>query len=218
MNPSPLRGSLASLGAGYRQAVRRTRSMDIYAKAVENVWSALVSGRIFPNQVFTLGWRHYRFFDADLMLDRDFIGLTNQLLELEGAKCACMVNVDTGTNAEVLPSTIQLDQRSPTETFAAVTQGPINWLTCMVNLGASSDLGGWCAYCEPMAEIAVIAFRSSELYERAGNILAGLQAGTVKQQLAEPKIYVFMHAAMNPGYFEQLAAEYSEVAETEQGA
>jgi len=192
--------------------------MDMYAKAVDNISQALVSGRTFPNQVLTPGWGHFRFFDDDVMRSRAFVGVTNQLLELENAACACMVNVDGGTNAEIEPRILRLHRRSPSEAFDQVTQGSVNWVTCMVSLGASSDLGGWCAYCEPMAEIAVIAFRSSALYERAGDVLAELQARTVTQQLAAPQTWVFEHAAMNPGYFDRLVAEYSEGAEAGHGA
>jgi hypothetical protein len=184
--------------------------MDHRARALENVQKALITNRTFPNQVFVSGWDRFRFFDDWHMRQSKFLEIANILLELDGGNCVCLINADGGTNGEIEPSAIYFDRGAGEDAFAPALRGGINWLTCMVILAASSDRGEWCMYCEPMAELGVIAFRTPRAFERSVDILTRLDARTPAMQLAEPPSWVWEHADMNPEFFATLVREYAD--------
>lgn len=187
--------------------------MDHHARAFENVRRALVADRTFPDRVFVPGWDRFRFFDDLYMRQAEFVEVANRLLELDGGTCVCLVNADEGTNREIQPTALYLDRGATGDDFAPATHGSINWVACMVILAASSDKGEWCMYCEPTAEIGVIAFRSAGLFQRATELLVHLDARPPAMHLAEPSSWVWEQASTNPEYFETLVKKYADAIE-----
>ena len=184
--------------------------MDQDVRARENIRNALVADRTFPARVFVSGWDGFRFFGDWHMRQSEFVELAKLLLDLDGGSRVCLMNVDGGTNREVTPAYLCIGRDATADTFAPATTGPVSWVTCMVALAASSDRGDWCMYCEPMAELGVIAFRTPELFERAAHVLARLHAQPPALCLAEPTSYVWAHASSNPEYFATLVREYTD--------
>jgi hypothetical protein len=150
--------------------------MDNHVRARQNVERAFASNRGFPEQVFVQGWGGFHFFEDVYMRESAFVEIAQLLLDLDGGNCVCVINADEGTQKDVGPSSLYLDRGATAEAFGPAVEGSTNWLTCMVISAASSDKGEWCAYCEPMADLAVMAFRTPALLEGATDILARLNA------------------------------------------
>jgi hypothetical protein len=162
---------------------------------------------MLPEQVFAEGWGNFEFFESDWMRDRDFIRVVQRLLEIEGSQEVSLVNLDY-RDGGIEPPAFRIDLTT-TEWLPLTGSAGINWFTAMARLGASSDVGGWCAYCEPQAEIALISFRSVELHEQARPVLATLHALPITAKIAAADCYPFLNAAGNPQYFASLVSSYA---------
>jgi hypothetical protein len=194
----------------HRPVKDRWTHMDLSAEstAFRNVRLALHTGRRLPQQVFTEGWGNFEFFDSDWMRVQEFIQTIQRLLNIEGGQEACLVNLDYRDNG-IGPHAFRIDLA--TTEWRSALDGPlgIDWFTSMARLGASSDAGGWCAYCEPTEEIGVMAFRFPELHERVRSVLKTLHALPISAKIAAADCYAFSNVASNPQYFASLVSSYA---------
>jgi hypothetical protein len=108
------------------------------------------------------------FFDDHWMRDRKFSNVLRRLLEIDGGANYCVVNLDelaSGTKAE--DCAVSFDATSTEEEYWTALSP---WIPNMSTLGCAGDSFRWCIFCEPIAEMAIIAFRDLAVAERFHSI------------------------------------------------
>jgi hypothetical protein len=129
-------------------------------------------------------------------------------MKIECSKSACFVNLDYSEN-NITPSGFYINQESTETIWELEMHGTLTWMSVMVRVGVSTDLGGWCSYCDPIAEIAVIGFQSARLHKRAKSALSEVYALPIRRAIANPQSFAFKYGPRsNPDYWDQLIAEY----------
>ena len=141
---------------------------DTQQMAFSNLTNAIDVKLRFPDKVFSSGWGHFRFFDSDRIFDPSFIDIINQVLNLEGGSCVCMLNIDAYRDS--LPderAMLFIDLQTSGEIYMSRLRGPTvaeGWIYDMNRFAFASDAGQWSLYCEKGNEIAVISFRETNLH------------------------------------------------------
>jgi hypothetical protein len=165
--------------------------------------------RRFPENVFEGTWTAFRFFDSDWMTSPDFVDDVKALLAIEGATCACIVNLE----AE-FPATRELFVREQTsaDDYRAVLAGTdpgLGWGSALERLGCASEIGEWALYCEPMNEIAVVGFRDADAWQRYAPALARVQAEPFDVASGDPPLsYGFSDRGLTPEWRRLMSARY----------
>jgi hypothetical protein len=172
--------------------------------------SILMTDRNLPSQVFRTGWDYFEFFSSDDMTRKEFISTTKRLMKIEGSKSACFVNLDYSEN-NITPAEFHINQASTESIWELEMHETLNWMSVMVRIGVSTDLGGWCVYCDPIAEIAVMGFQSERLHRRAKSALKEVYALPIRRAIANPPSFAFQFGpSTNPNYWDILIAEYGQ--------
>src|ERR1700722_8519261 len=135
-------------------------------KALANVRQSLRNGVRLPENAFFGRWESHRFLVSDNMFDEEFVVAIKELLEIEGGRTACLVNLDRPNLSYSQEVTIYLDAESDPVVYNEVVQGFSVGYVFRERFGCSSDIGSWCFYCENKADVAVLAIRRSSDVER----------------------------------------------------
>jgi hypothetical protein len=143
--------SLGEEGAVYQQ------------KAFSNVVKALDFGRTLPDRVHVGRWSDFLFFQSDHLFASDFPGVVGELLSIEQAHVACLLNVDKTEMFEFESiAAIFLDAMIGGVAYEEKLRdgGPADgWLYRVDTYACASDVGEWCIYCEKNNDVAVIGLR-----------------------------------------------------------
>ena len=185
---------------------------DTQQMAFSNLTNAIDVKLRFPDKVFSSGWGHFRFFDSDRIFDPSFIDIINQVLNLEGGSCVCMLNIDAYRDS--LPderAMLFIDLQTSGEIYMSRLRGPTvaeGWIYDMNRFAFASDAGQWSLYCEKGNEIAVISFRETNLHRNLKEPISRLNAASIEEAIARPLSYGFSPRALSPAWKERLLVEY----------
>lgn len=182
------------------------------AKAADNLTSNLYLDRRFPRNVFGPAWCEFFFFDSDWMFDPAFVGYVKALLEVEGASCACMTNIDAAGGNERRDSRFIIDRTTTPEAYRSLLAGKgptVGWINDIERFGCTSEVSEWCMYCERASEIAVIAVRRGVSPERYLPVLAPFKAARLADAVKQPLAYGFSSQALSEAWRSELLIEYA---------
>ena len=187
---------------------------DARQKAVANVVSAIGEGLRFPRNVFTAGWRSFRFFDSDRMFSPAFAPQAKAFLEAEAGTCACMMNLDKAeARARTELSCFFIDMSTTDDAYRSFLVGgrPADASVYSVDrYGCTSDVGEWCIYCERRNEIAVIAFREDDHLSRFEPTISQLEALPITDAIRKPLSYAFDPKVLIPDWRTEIIREYTQ--------
>jgi hypothetical protein len=161
--PPPSEFELIVLPPGPRDGDAPTEaSAETCQMAIANAERSINRELRFPSNVFNGSWKEFLFFDSDWMMAPDFVESVNAFLEAEGGSCACLSKVDSddATNPRVFAVRRQTTANEYGEVLAGTAPG-YGWRDAFERLACASNVGEWCIYCEPQAEIAVIALKET---------------------------------------------------------
>jgi hypothetical protein len=130
-------------------------------KALANVRRFLRADVKFAENPFSGEWASYLFLESDRMFVGNFVIAVKQLLALEGARAACMVNLDRDRIADSEASAFCLDECSSPEKYFEAMSDPWGGFASRERFGCSSDIGSWCFYCENLEDVGVVAIRNA---------------------------------------------------------
>lgn len=149
-------------------------------KAFENIAVALDAKVRLPKRVFRDGWADFHLFNSDWIFEGEFVERVLSMLAIEGASCACLLNLDR--EASDNEAQFMIHGRTTVEAFQARLRGTglgDGWVYDIDRFGCTSNKGSWGIYCERPSELAVIGFRLSGSYQQYDAVLESLHAGRV---------------------------------------
>lgn len=165
--------------------------------AFSRVTRAIEPTQCFPQNVFSPEWEKFFFFDADWMLEGDFVQVVHSLLDIEQGSCACLLHF---TDVQFRSaSSFRITRDTNEALYDAVLSGTRpgdGWLYNMARIVCGSNLGQWCLYCEQQSEMAVLALKkdcSAEDYKVA---LSRLHALPIAEALERSVSYAFSKALL----------------------
>ena len=177
--------------------------------AYRNIEAAIDRARGLPAQVFRPEWTVFRVFDADGLLHPEFVHVAASLLEVEGATCLCVADLETPAALRVSEA-LHID-RTTTEAAYCTAYGRLDprngWDVRFTTLGVASNVGRLCIYCEQKEEYALIAFRDRASFETLRPALAWLEAVPIREAIERPTIFTFEH--MLPAFRDAMLRNYS---------
>ncbi len=181
-------------------------------RAMRNGSRAFGVSRALPHRVFEGDWTDFLFFDADWMIDRSFSVIVNDMIEIEGASVACMINLDLVSDKSALPSFFIDHDTTPTDYQSALAEGgPASaWVYTLPRLGCVSDKGEWCIYGEIASEIALVGFRPGTPLLKFMTPLALVHATRLDVALREPPSYAFSAGGRAGQWRDELLLAYGE--------
>ncbi len=178
-------------------------------RAAKNLDRALDVSRRFPSNVFRGEWSAYLFFDLDLIFVPAFPETIQRLLAWEEATCICMRNLDPAgaeSSADVF-----WDGTVNGEMYVNYLAGPASgtgWLYQMGRFALTSDVGGWCIYCERNNEIAVLAVRHIKSSVQFTSATQALNPVPIDQAIAKPPSYGLSPPGLPAKWRQTLLKEY----------
>lgn len=131
--------------------------------ALNNVVASCDFDRTFPEQVFRGQWSDFLFFQSDYVFAPEFFDFTHELLKMEAASVACLMNLDRTEAYEMERAALLFidelaDKRAYMDTLRGA--GPADgWIFAMDRFVCTSDIGKWCVYCEKANDVAVVGLR-----------------------------------------------------------
>jgi hypothetical protein len=183
---------------------------DRCQEARENVCAGVKPDCRFPRNIFVGDWSDFFFFDSDWMTQPDFVDHTKALLDVDGAKCACLWKLDSKDPNE--PRFFFVREDTTADEYRTLLAGKTpgyGWLDAMERLACASDVGEWCMYCEPNNEIAVIAFRHLDVSDRYSSAMARVHATRFEDAIREPPLsYGFSERALSREWRDEFLREY----------
>jgi hypothetical protein len=157
-------------------------------QAFLNVTKACDFSGAFPDHVFTGKWAEFLFFQSDYIFSPDFTNFIHQLLRIEHADVACLLNIDrTESFTFEKAALILIDVEMDGTIFGAKLRagGPLDgWLFAIDRYACSSDGGEWCIYCEKENDVAVIGFRNLGGSDKFQAALKGISAKPIESLIS----------------------------------
>lgn len=136
-----------------------------------------IDGRIrLPRNVFTGEWCTYRFFESDNMFSDRFAEAVQLLLPIEGSTTVYVVNLDTPNANQQGGAAYVLNEVSDPVTYRKAMQNLAIGYISRARFASMSDVGAWCAYCENVNDVGVMAIRDELLAARLEPALRSLWA------------------------------------------
>lgn len=176
-------------------------------QAFDNIGHLLDESVWFPSYVFRGRWSQFFFFDSDWMFDPAFVERVQTLLQIEGGRCACIVNVDRTVRTD--DRLFFIDRHTLPAAYRELLFGTTaseGWFTDIGRFGGCSDGNEWCLYAERASEIAVMGVRSAAQAERFRPVLSQLHAAPLAGALADPPSYGF--EVLSPQWRNELLKHY----------
>jgi hypothetical protein len=134
-------------------------------KAFECVVRALNFNKVLPENVFVGSWSCFLFFQSDYIFSPDFMSAATQLLHIEQAKVACLINLDRTKKIESSDiEAIFVNETTSGEMYDSRLRngGPASgWLYGVDRFACASNIGEWCIYSEKGNDVAVIGLRDA---------------------------------------------------------
>jgi hypothetical protein len=164
----------------------------------------------FPANVFVGPWDSFWFFDSDRLLDPEFVSVVTTLLDAEGAHCASIVKLDSSDGARE-NSEFVIHRDVSTDQYRKVLRGDragYGWIHDLDRLGCTSDRGQWTIYCEPQAEVAVIAISKDAMWRLAAVASELLHAVPIEEALRQVLSWGFSRAGLSDEWRATLLREY----------
>ena len=161
--------------------------------ALRNLRLGLWPEKTLPDPVFSSERAHFRFFSSDEIFAPEFVGKLKMLLQIEGAACACITNLD-GNTGNGPSEAFFLNRLTTPEEYLEQLKGDgqrPGWLHRMDRFGVTSDMGGWLIYCEKANEIAAIGFEVQVGPGKIDHMSAQLGGLPVKAAVAKPVSIIF---------------------------
>jgi hypothetical protein len=184
---------------------------SVCGRAVLNVKKCLAPEFRFPRNVFVGRWDQFFFFDADRIFDSAFVDHVKTLLAIEGAACACLVNLDASTETADGDRQFFIDSNTTVSSYKDLLRGHQpgeGWIHDIGRFGCASDLCQWAIYCERNNEIAAIAIQSQPAFDRYRLLLSRLKATGVTDAVSKPMSYGFSPEALSREWRDLLIREY----------
>jgi hypothetical protein len=174
------------------------------ARAHANLQAAIDQTRRLPQNVFTSVWTRFFIFDPSWMFHDSFVDVIKRLLHLEGARCACVVNLDIDV-WQGLPA-FAIDATTTREAY----QSPLYdspgfhdaWILNFGSFGCTSDVGTWCIYTERAEDMAFLGFRDDVQDARFQDVLEALHACSPHMVGVDPDRFEFF-----PGTYPEAKAQ-----------
>lgn len=179
--------------------------------ALENTRSLVRADRSFPGNVFVGPWHEFLFFDSDWIKDPEFVRTVQSLLRVEGATCACLLKLDSGTGLEDQVRQLFIQEETETGAYQRLLagKGPEDgWVYDIARYCCASDKAEWCLYCEEASEIGVVAFREAEPFAMYGPAIAELHAVHLDDAIAGPVSYGLSERGLSPAWRTELRRQY----------
>jgi hypothetical protein len=180
--------------------------------ALRNLRLGLTPEKRLPDKLFARDWSHFRLFNSDEIFVVDFVDKVRMLLQIEGAGCACMANLDVNFSSPQRDAFF-LNRSTTPSAYLEHLKGDIagtGWIDRMDRFGITSDIGSWLIYCEKANEIAIIAFRSEVKLSQFNQIVTQIGALPVKAAISKPVCFVFASGAMSKEWSDRLIETYPE--------
>lgn len=134
-------------------------------KALLNARNAFDSDMEFPENVFTKAWDHYLFFPSDRMFGKTFVEALPVFIGLEQANTVCLLNLTQSSSLEFEGcAALFLNTEITAKEYDYLISHngeELGWVYVMDDYICTSDVGGWCMYCERLSDIAVLAISSA---------------------------------------------------------
>jgi hypothetical protein len=141
------------------------------------------------------------------MFDEGFVGLVKTLLALEGAACACLLNLDSQSSDDAL----YIDAGTQPSAYTSKLQGTgpeSGWLYDIGRFACTSNDSNWFIYCERAGEIGVIAIRDRVSPETCASILSEIRSVDIETAILKRTSFGFSSAALSKEWAAQLMREY----------
>ncbi len=162
----------------------------ICSAAFRNLAAALEIDKRLPEYVLRGEWAGFHLFDSDRMFEAAFVEKVIALLAIEGASCACLVNLDRESGSE--QASFVVDERTTRDPYRDRLRGfgpGDGWLYEMNRFGCVSDKGSWCIYRERPSGLTIIGFRRSFAHEAFKPVPESLHAGRAASVVAGSASY-----------------------------
>ena len=184
---------------------------DECKKAYLNIEREIDAARRLPRNVFRAQWGRFYLFDPDWMFEGAFVPKVSSLLDIEGAQCACIVNLDLDKGVDNCASKFLIDRHSTKDEFQNLLRGTNandGWVYNMDRFGCVSEKALWCIYCERPSELAVLGIKQGMQYETYGPVLESLCAGRVSDVANGVAAYEFCSHSLSREWQEEILKEY----------
>lgn len=153
-----------------------------------------------PNNVFSDEFTDFYFFDSDFVTSDAFVDFFNCLLLKEGAECGCLCDVSKiGTASEAgqcVPVPVDMRARDYRQIISRQRENLEGWAVDLGRVAASSDIGSWCLYCDLMAEIGIVAFKSAEFAQKVASELKAHNMAPIEEALDQQIGYAYSEALL----------------------
>lgn len=162
--------------------------------ALGNTLSLVSADRSFPGNVFVGPWDEFLFFDSDWIKDSEFVRTVQTLLRVEGATCAGLLTLDSGTGLDNRVRRLFIYKETEPSAYQRLLagEGPEDgWVYDISGYCCASDKAAWCLYCEEASEIGVVPFREPESFAVYASAIAKLHAVRLEEAIAGPLSYGF---------------------------
>ncbi|MGF6604818.1 hypothetical protein P3T23_009574 [Paraburkholderia sp. GAS448] len=181
-------------------------------KAFDTVMRSLDFDKLLPERVFIGEWTHFLFFESDRIFESGFMDAMCQLLRLEHAKVACLLNVDKTEVFELENvAALFLDEAVFGKEYGDELRagGPADaWLYRVDRYACASDVGEWCIYCEKSNDIAVVGLRSADGIKKFEAPLQHLWARPIEDLMDGGCSPLFPFDHLVPAWREGLVSNY----------
>lgn len=181
--------------------------------AFQNAASALNLDEVLPMRVFAGTWDNFYFFQSDELFVAEFADVQRELLALEGASVACLINLDETSILEAeSAAVIYFDLASSGDDFVAAlggVGGKPGWMHLVDRYVMASNRGTWCIYCEKANDVAIIALADAESARRFASPLRRLRAENIQSLVAGGSVGVTPFNRLVPTWREGLLANFS---------
>lgn len=174
------------------------------ARAHANLQAAIDQTRSLPQNVFTSDWTRFFIFDPSWMFHESFVDVIKRLLHLEGARCACVVNLDVDVWHGV--PAFAIDPLTTRQVYQEVlwdSPGQCDaWMFIPGRFGCTSDVGTWCIYTERAEDMAFLGLRDDVQDARFQDVLEALHACSPHLVGVDPDRFEFF-----PGTYPEAKAQ-----------
>lgn len=184
--------------------------------AFHNVMGACDFQKMLPDQLFVGVWRAFLFFPSDFMFSPDFVDVVRELMRLEEALVACLLNLDKTEKlafggASLMLIDAAVDRAAYEKKLRA--GGPATgWLFDVDRYACASDVGEWCIYSEKSNDVAVIALRKLSGREKFEVPLKHLSAKTIDDLVSDGCAPQFPFDRLVPAWRKGLVDHYGQEA------
>ncbi|HEY7980976.1 MAG TPA: hypothetical protein VID19_05790 [Candidatus Eremiobacteraceae bacterium] len=184
-------------------------------QAKKNLDATLALERRFPDNVFRGRWDAFYFFNAELLFERDSAERLKVLLASENGAVICVRNLDIANTERNPDDTFFFEKETLGETYWARLYGkdPVfpgyGWGYSMYNYGYTSELGGWCIYCEKMAEFGVVAVCEGGAPGQFTSAIKAFGALPIKQAIEHTRCYTLTPGILLEEWRMKLIQNYS---------